>query len=269
MATIVAEDVLETFCLSGSFSHTGRLCRDGWLEMVDAAEASAVRSISKENDKGESWWHRFGSATTAVVTVIAAIVAVAASSVDVLYAVDPNSRPVDEMSVILERIAIQQGITYNDFLPRKAGYGGQQVGILRNGDAHFPQPPFDEKGIVVIVKADVRGMSDSLYSATAEVLEASSDSSYPYDEEKESLLVSTCDVKMATFRAAGLTFRCWLHNPSVGTKYRVRVKLYANDKILTIDHDESRLVDFIETPNVTCCGTDPKKSPAPKVSITP
>ncbi len=242
--------------------------------MVEVAEASSTTDAASGSVESKSWWHRFGSAITAVVTVIAATIAVASSTVDVLYAVDPDSRPPEEVLATLARITVQQSVTYEQYLGKKGDiyvrYPHQDVGQLTEGDKSFPDPPMDRKGIVVLVKAEVRGVSNRLYSAIAELMDAKTNSTVVYNREKDSLLLSTCDIKMAAFKANGLTFRCWLHYPPVGTKYRVRVQLYAIDSHSAAGESGTELVDFIETADLTCCGPPQAQpgAPRPRVSVT-
>lgn len=242
--------------------------------MAEVAEASSTTDVVSGSVASKSWWHRFGSAIAAVITVIAATVAVASSTVDVLYAVDPDSRPPEEALATLARITVQQSVTYEQYVGKKGDtyvrYPHQDVGQLVGDDKRFPDPPMDRKGIVVLVKAEVRGVSNRLYSAIAELMDAKTDSTVVYTRERDSILLSTCDIKMAAFKANGLIFRCWLHNPPVETKYRVRVKLYAIDSHPAAGESETELVDFIETADLTCCGP-PQARPGtrtPRVSVT-
>ncbi|MGA4990468.1 hypothetical protein [Nonomuraea bangladeshensis] len=221
------------------------------------AEGLAAQETARENaDKSRSWWNRFGSGLAAIIAVVAAVVTVATSMVDVLFAVDPNSRPADEALASMTRISIEQAVSFGEYVGLANGVyvSGPRtnVGILVGGDRKLPDPPMHEEGILVLVKAEVRGISNRLYSATAEVLNVKTNSKVHYGVDRTSLLLSTCDMKMAELRSNGITFRCWMRNPPTEIRYRVRVKLYAVD-----DKSAPTLADFIETEEVTCCGTSP------------
>jgi hypothetical protein len=196
--------------------------------------------VAKTESPGPAtFWGKFrgvGKALFAAVVALAgAVTAIAAA----LYIVAPELKPREKLGAELDRIAVAQGVSYDQYL---------------SDQGREPQPGESvptEPGVAVLVHAKLFGFEDRSYAVTVVAYDAETLTAIHPKQEGE--FESTCEGESPKADEDAVAWRCWMIAPPVGAKYFVRAELYDHGPIKDLKPgtvDSGDLLDFLDSPEV-------------------
>lgn len=176
------------------------------------------------------------TAATALVTFVGLIATTIGSVYVALRAIAPDLAPREKLGATIDHVAVEHGVSYAEYR-RRMSYASEE------------DPRTDGRvGDMVFVRVTMAGFKERSYTMTLHMLDERGTALFAGTEP--GITVSTCENISPQADEDGLSWRCWIQGPPLGTKYRIRAELYDVGLARELPPGPTNfetLLDFVET----------------------